>query len=69
MSAEEERLRVKLDNVTWILLMETEHPFTVDECPDPECHLCALIECPYGDPMHFSREGCTTEKQEDLIEV
>jgi hypothetical protein len=28
------------------------------ECPDAECPTCAIIICPYGEPLHFHHDGC-----------
>jgi hypothetical protein len=27
-------------------------------CPDPECHECARIVCPWSEPLHFHHDGC-----------
>jgi hypothetical protein len=33
------------------------HPATA-ECPDPECQICSMRDCPYGDPLHYHHDGC-----------
>ena len=33
------------------------HP-SLEDCPDPECSLCAMRACPHGDFLHFHHDGC-----------
>jgi hypothetical protein len=30
----------------------------LDTCPDDECSLCAIRECPFKDMFHFHHDGC-----------
>lgn len=40
------------------LLQEAKtHPPT-DECPDPECMVCAVRDCPDQEPLHYHHDGC-----------
>lgn len=34
-----------------------DHP-AEEDCPDPECHVCGARKCPYGEPMHYHKDGC-----------
>lgn len=43
----------KLDN-----LPAEEIDRILNLCPDMECYLCAVILCPYKEPMHFHHDGC-----------
>lgn len=63
------RLEQKIANLLFMLCQIAEHPFSVPECGDQECHICGMIACPMGDPGHFSSEGCASEDFEDEIEV
>lgn len=33
------------------------HPPTVD-CPDLECLVCGIRDCPHGEPLHYHHDGC-----------
>jgi hypothetical protein len=33
------------------------HPPT-DQCPDPECMVCGIRDCPHGEPLHYHHDGC-----------
>ena len=33
------------------------HPPT-DACPDPECVLCSMRDCPAGCELHYDKDGC-----------
>jgi len=33
------------------------HPSTED-CPDMECAICSVRDCPQGDPLHYHHDGC-----------
>jgi len=33
------------------------HPPT-DDCPDAECMICGMRDCPRGEPMHYDKDGC-----------
>lgn len=33
------------------------HP-SADDCPDPECEICALRDCPFKEPLHYHHDGC-----------
>lgn len=33
------------------------HP-AADDCPDPECEICAVRDCPFGEPLHYHHDGC-----------
>lgn len=35
----------------------SSHPKT-DSCPDPECILCSMRDCPKGCNMHYDKNGC-----------
>ena len=30
----------------------------LNECPDAECGICAVIMCPHEDSFHFHHDGC-----------
>lgn len=34
-----------------------DHPPTM-ECPDPECLVCGVRDCPLGEPLHYHHDGC-----------
>jgi len=34
-----------------------QHPPT-DQCPDLECLLCGVRDCPHGEPLHYHHDGC-----------
>jgi hypothetical protein len=40
------------------------HPPT-DECPDQECVICGMRDCPYGGPLHYHHDGCPDCLSED----
>lgn len=44
---------------------EETPPAPLDECPDPECAICALVVCPLGEPLHFHHDGCPACSQEE----
>ena len=29
-----------------------------DCCSDPECSICAILCCPFAEPLHFHHDGC-----------
>jgi hypothetical protein len=29
-----------------------------DMCTDGECILCGILQCPFGEPLHFDADGC-----------
>lgn len=29
-----------------------------EKCPANECMICAVIDCPHGEPLHFHHDGC-----------
>lgn len=31
---------------------------SLEECEDPECMICGIIECPHDEPLHFHHDGC-----------
>lgn len=33
------------------------HPAT-DVCPDEECLMCSVRDCPHGEPLHYHHDGC-----------
>jgi len=33
------------------------HPPT-DVCPDYECSMCAIRDCPWHEPLHYHHDGC-----------
>ena len=33
-------------------------------CGDPECCICAVLDCPHGEPMHHHHDGCPACTQE-----
>jgi hypothetical protein len=33
------------------------HPPT-DECPDLECCVCGMRDCPHEEPLHYHHDGC-----------
>jgi hypothetical protein len=33
------------------------HPAT-DQCPDMECMMCAMRDCPDNEPLHYHHDGC-----------
>lgn len=33
------------------------HPPT-NECPDMECCICAMRDCPGEEPLHYHHDGC-----------
>src|SRR5215469_8247999 len=35
------------------------HPLT-GECPDLECLVCGVRDCPHGEPLHYHHDGCPT---------
>lgn len=37
------------------------------ECPDPECMVCGVRDCPHGEPLHYHHDGCPA-CYEDYIE-
>lgn len=37
--------------------MTNEHP-SRDECPDEECSVCAVRDCPWHEPLHYHHDGC-----------
>ncbi len=40
-------------------------PAPLDECPDAECAVCALVVCKNGDPLHLHHDGCPSCSQEE----
>lgn len=30
----------------------------IEDCPDPECGDCAILECASHDPLHYDKDGC-----------
>lgn len=34
-----------------------DHPPT-DQCPDQECMVCGVRDCPHGEPLHYHHDGC-----------
>jgi hypothetical protein len=47
------------DNVTLetLLALVPGHPPT-DVCPDAECMICAVRDCPAQEPLHYHHDGC-----------
>lgn len=39
-------------------LPATQIDAILNECTDMECSLCAVILCPYQEPLHFHHDGC-----------
>lgn len=33
------------------------HPPTT-KCPDQECMVCGVRDCPEGEPLHYHHDGC-----------
>lgn len=33
------------------------HP-SADKCQEDECWICAVRDCPYGEPLHYHHDGC-----------
>jgi hypothetical protein len=29
-----------------------------DQCPDQECLICGVRDCPHGEPLHYHHDGC-----------
>lgn len=42
------------------------HPPT-HECPDEECMLCGLRDCPLDEPLHYHHDGCPACSKEPPI--
>jgi hypothetical protein len=36
------------------------HPATAD-CPDMECLVCGIRDCPLQEPLHYHHDGCPAE--------
>jgi hypothetical protein len=34
-----------------------DHPATKD-CPDQECLVCGIRDCPHKEPLHYHHDGC-----------
>jgi hypothetical protein len=49
-----ELIRQEMENAGW----SPELDERLQLCPDPECHTCGEIVCPYGEPLHFHHDGC-----------
>lgn len=32
-----------------------------EDCTDAECSICALIDCPFSDGLHYHHDGCPAE--------
>jgi hypothetical protein len=30
----------------------------VKNCNEDECTICGIINCPFGEPLHFHHDGC-----------
>lgn len=43
--------------ITALLADVPGHPLA-DACPVPECHVCAVRDCPHGEPLHYDDDGC-----------
>lgn len=28
------------------------------KCPDAECEICGMFDCPENDPLHYHHDGC-----------
>jgi len=42
---------------SWIARELPTHPPTAD-CPDLECLVCGVRDCPHGEPLHYHHDGC-----------
>lgn len=31
---------------------------SIPACADPECTICAVLLCPWGDPLHLHQDDC-----------
>jgi hypothetical protein len=45
------------DLIRDLWLQVLDHPPTA-ECPDPECMVCAMRDCPDHEPLHYHHDGC-----------
>lgn len=32
--------------------------YNTEKCKVDECPICAMIDCPHGEPMHYHHDGC-----------
>jgi len=37
-----------------------------NECDDPECLSCGERDCPYGEPLHYDKDGCPACSFEEI---
>lgn len=37
---------------------ESANHISTDQCPDVECELCSIRDCPYHDLIHYHHDGC-----------
>lgn len=35
-----------------------ENHLPTEECDEPECWVCGFRDCPYGEPLHYDKDGC-----------
>jgi hypothetical protein len=56
------------EDIARLLSAVESHPAT-DACPDQECDVCSVRDCPYHDPLHYHHDGCpsclTSDADED----
>jgi hypothetical protein len=43
---------------------EAEFELDVHRCPHSECMWCGELACPWGEPLHFDKDGCPACEQE-----
>lgn len=53
------------DEMGWDEGTIASHPSTKD-CPEPECFVCAVRDCPYGEPLHYDKDGCPACYRDEL---
>lgn len=56
-------IAVDLSRREQLLAQVPGHPPT-NECPDPECAVCSVRDCPHGDDMHYDDDGCPSCESE-----
>lgn len=41
------------------LRMQIPTHLPTSECPDPECMVCGMRDCPHEEPLHYHHDGCS----------